>query len=52
MKRFVLGGLVVLGAFAGRAIAQSNIDNSVPDKFAWGENVGVARRHVVNERSK
>jgi len=30
----LMGGLVTL------AVAQSNIDNTVPDKYAWGENVG------------
>src|SRR5262245_30498192 len=24
----------------GSAFAQSNIDNSIPDKFAWSENLG------------
>lgn len=45
MKRL---GLCRLSAGAGLAacslvtlaIAQSNIDNTVPDKFAWGENIG------------
>ena len=40
MRRTVHLSLSVLGLVGGLAVAQSNIDNSVPDKFAWGENVG------------
>lgn len=40
MRRITLLSLVVLGLLGGLAIAQSNIDSSVPDKYAWGENVG------------
>lgn len=31
---------LVFGALTAAAVAQSNIDNTFPNKFAWGENVG------------
>ena len=40
MKRILVCSLTVLGTFAAWAFAQSNIDNTVPNKFGWGENVG------------
>ena len=32
--------LVTCLAFPAIGLAQSNIDNTVPNKYAWGENVG------------
>src|SRR5437762_1712406 len=44
MLRQVYIRLMVLAAvpavIVGTAFAQSNIDNTAPNKFAWGENVG------------
>jgi hypothetical protein len=40
MHRTLQLSLAVVGLAGGLAVAQSNIDNSVPDKYAWGENVG------------
>ena len=45
MRRLGLHGLsaagaLALGSLVTLALAQSNIDNTVPDKYAWAENVG------------
>jgi hypothetical protein len=42
----VLGGLVTLVA------AQSNIDNTVPNKFAWSENIGWTNWRDANSASQ
>lgn len=45
MKTIVPTFLFVLGLAASIAVAQSNIDNSVPNKHAWGENIGWTNWH-------
>src|SRR5262249_43481925 len=40
MKRPILPASFLLAALTSGLVAQSNIDNTVPDKFAWSENVG------------
>lgn len=40
MKRVTSTSAAVVLAMTGVLVAQSNIDNTVPDKNAWGENVG------------
>src|SRR5580765_2251648 len=40
MKPASLASVVTVLMMAGILAAQSNIDNTVPDKFGWGENVG------------
>jgi hypothetical protein len=39
---------MVVCVVSGLVVAQSNIDNSVPDKFAWGENIGWTNWHDAN----
>ena len=36
----ILTTLASIGLLASNALAQSNIDDTVPNKYAWGENVG------------
>jgi hypothetical protein len=40
MKRVVVLSTVFVGSLVGWAFAQSNIDTTVPNKHAWGENIG------------
>ena len=43
MKRIsiTVSAVMILGSFA---LAQSNIDNTIPNQDAWGENVGWTTR--------
>jgi hypothetical protein len=40
MKRILIPASALALALTGGLLAQSNVDNVVPNKFGWGENVG------------
>ncbi|QDV90158.1 hypothetical protein RAS2_12370 [Phycisphaerae bacterium RAS2] len=40
MKRILIGSFACVLTAAGVLVAQSNIDDTVPNKHAWGENIG------------
>lgn len=40
IHRLIAGATTVVGSLVTFAVAQSNIDNTVPNKSAWGENIG------------
>lgn len=40
MNRVTLSAMLVSLAMAGALLAASNVDNTVPNKYSWGENVG------------
>ncbi|MEK6644894.1 MAG: hypothetical protein AABZ08_13405 [Planctomycetota bacterium] len=40
MKRVIVLSTLVVGSLVGWTFAQSNIDTTVPNKHAWGENIG------------
>ena len=53
MRRQIFFKVMVLTAvpagIVGTAFAQSNIDNTVPNKFGWGENVGWTNWHDAGD---
>ena len=40
VHRLLAGAALVVGGLVKLAVAQSHIDNTVPKKYAWGENIG------------
>ncbi len=51
MRQAILTTIASIGLLASEAPAQSNIDGSVPNKHAWGENIGWTNWRDATKRS-
>jgi hypothetical protein len=51
MKKIILTSTLFLLSIAGALVAQSNIDNTVSDKYGWGENIGWTNWRDANSAS-